>query len=69
MRVTAEISYSDLDGDYGPVPGVEATCDRCAHTTESFGESDASVRRCLVLLREECLLNESNFYVTAEGDE
>ena len=47
--------YVDLEGDYSAeVEGVRATCSRCGHETESFGTSGASVRRCLVLLREEC---------------
>jgi len=41
-----------------------ATCTRCGHQTESYGNSDASVKRCLVLMREECPKGENNFYVT-----
>jgi hypothetical protein len=37
--------------------------------TESYGTSEASVRRCLVMLREECPRGERNFYVDADGDE
>jgi hypothetical protein len=63
MEVPATIEEVQLEGDYGMVDGVEATCTRCGHTTESFGTSDASIRRCLVLLREECPKEERNFYV------
>lgn len=64
MNVPCEILFVDLENDEGrDVPGVMATCSRCQHQTESFGTSDASIRRCLVLMREECEYGEKNFYV------
>jgi hypothetical protein len=69
MRVRCEIEEVELDGDYSMVDGVCATCSRCGHETESFGTSAASVRRCLVLMREECPEGESNYYVAAEGED
>jgi hypothetical protein len=64
MEVPATIDEVQLEGDNGRmIEGVEATCTRCGHTTESFGTSDASIRRCLILLREECPKEERNFYV------
>lgn len=63
MRVDCNVDEVELEGDYGPVEGVTVTCSRCHHSTESFGTSDASVKRCLALLREECPKNERNFYV------
>ena len=64
MRVEVEVDETELENDEGrDVPGVIAHCERCDHETESFGTSDRSVRRCLVLLREECPLGEQNFYV------
>ena len=63
MRVECEIDYIDLENDNGyEVEGVSATCSRCDHSTESYGTSDASIRRCLVLLREECPNGEENYY-------
>lgn len=74
MRVECQIAETLLDGDYNPdfdtplaVAGVTATCDRCGHTTESYGTSIRSIRRCLVLMREECPEGESNFYVDEDG--
>lgn len=61
-KVECEISATTIDGQ----PGVEATCTQCGHTTRSYGESDASVRRCLALMREECPEDERNFYVDAD---
>ena len=66
MRVTCTIIETMLQGDYRKVEGVEATCSRCGHTTESYGIGDASIKRCLVLMREECPENENNFYDDTE---
>ncbi len=64
MRVPCDIGYVDLENDDGyEVEGVCATCPRCGHETESYGTSDASVHRCLVLLREECPNDERNYYL------
>jgi hypothetical protein len=69
MRVTCEIEEVYLTGDSGSeVPSVQATCSRCDHCIESYGTSEASIKRCLVLLREECPEEENNFYV-AESEE
>ena len=67
MKVEVEIVEIELENDNGiPIDSVEATCSRCDHTTESYGTGDASRRRCLALLREECPEGESNFYVDAD---
>jgi hypothetical protein len=72
MRVPVQIERIDLDGDYAPVPSVQATCTRCGHRTQSYGTSGRSVRRCLATLREECPQGEKNYYVaddeSAEDD-
>jgi hypothetical protein len=63
MRIFCSIDYDELENDDGySVEGVAAVCSKCGHTTESFGTSDRSVRRCLALMREECPENKSNFY-------
>ena len=68
MRVFATITDIELENDRGYlIDSVEAECSRCGHTTESFGTGEASIKRCLVLLREECPRGESNFYI--EEDE
>ena len=67
MKVACEIEERDLENEDGrEIQGVAATCSRCGHETESFGTGEASVRRCLVLLREECLKGERNFYVAED---
>jgi hypothetical protein len=67
-RVLCAIEEDELENDEGrPVEGVRATCSRCGHSTESWGTGEASIRRCLVLLREECPEGQENYYVD-EGD-
>jgi len=52
--VACELEHLELDGDHRTVAGVQLVCSRCGHSTESFGQSESSVNRCLALLREEC---------------
>lgn len=67
MRVEAEIEQVEIEDENGRMQdGVCATCSLCGHAAESFGTSEASVKRCLVLLREECPRDEKNFYVGEE---
>ena len=63
--VKCEINEVTLENDDGrDVDSIRATCSRCGHTTESFGTSDRSIARCLVLMRNECPREEKgNFYV------
>lgn len=64
VRVRCVIEEVELENERGyPVDGVSATCTRCRHSSESFGTGEASRRRCLALLAEECPENEENFYV------
>jgi hypothetical protein len=67
-RVVCEVEETELEGDHGLVPSVILACSRCGATTESFGTGEASIRRCLALMREECPEGEKNWYVV-EGDE
>lgn len=63
MKVDCEVEETELEGENGrDIAGVCVTCSRCGHETESYGTGLASIRRCLVLLREECPNGESNFY-------
>lgn len=67
MRVHCEVEYVELENNDGrEVPGVCVSCTKCGHETESFGEGEASVKRCLALMREECPEGDSNFYSTED---
>jgi hypothetical protein len=68
MRVECEVEEAELEGDYGPVDGLCVRCGRCDHEVEVFGTSGRSVRRALVMLREECPNGEENYY-TADGSD
>jgi hypothetical protein len=63
MRVECQITEDYLDGDYGEVEGVIAACTLCGNATESYGTSLASVRRCLVTMRESCPMGGVNYYI------
>jgi len=66
-RVEVIISETELEGDSAyPVPSIQAECSLCGHVTESFGTSEASIKRCLALMREECPEGDQNFYVREE---
>lgn len=57
-KVECEVFDIEIDGK----PAVEANCLRCNHITRSFGTEEASVKRCLAMMRDECPNGESNFY-------
>ena len=66
MNVPCEVSVVELENEDGRmVDGVEVVCSRCGHCTESFGTGEASIRRCLALMRQECPKEERNFYEEA----
>jgi len=63
-KIDCQVDVIEMENDEGrTIPGVEVTCSECGHTTESFGTGPRSIARCLVLLREECPEDQSNFYV------
>jgi len=68
MEVPCTVEETTLQGDHGgDVPSVIVECSRCGHSTESFGTGEASIRRCLVLLRQECPNDEDNWYYDEDG--
>jgi hypothetical protein len=64
MRIECEITETDIEG----IPSVCAECSRCGHETESYGLHEGSIKRCLVLMREECPEEEHNFYTADQDD-
>ena len=67
MRVEVRIVEADV-GAHGLQRGVRATYSRCGAYTESYGTGEGSRKRCAVLLKQQCLRGESNFYAIADGD-
>jgi hypothetical protein len=67
MKIYANIHEVTLTNDSGfEVEGVKATCSLCNYSTESYGSSYASRKRCLVLLRLQCPRRETHFYIANE---
>ncbi len=64
MRVEVQVTDTTLEGEYRDVDGLSGQCERCGHTVEVYGDSDASERALCVKMREECPEGENNFYVT-----
>ncbi len=63
-KIKCSIEEAYIENDYGTeTEGVIATCSKCGHTTESYGTEENSIKRCLVLLRDQCPEGESNYYV------
>ena len=70
-RIECSVEYVDLENDQGRmIPSVRVRCGQCDHETESFGTSARSVRRCLMLLKEECPEGEgdNHYYHADEAD-
>jgi hypothetical protein len=68
-KIECEIEEVLLENDHGlEIESIRATCSKCGHIVESFGTSGRSVKRCLVLMKEECPEGEENYYVDQEGD-
>ena len=62
MRVEVEVEEVELESDSGrEIPGITVTCIKCGESVEVFGQSEASVKRGCVMLKEMC--DERNFYV------
>jgi hypothetical protein len=66
-KVEVTFEEVELQGEHRTVDGVEATCSKCDHTTESFGTGAASRRRCPALLREGCPENLENHDVDPDA--
>jgi hypothetical protein len=69
MKVKCSVGDIELVGEHSDqIPSICVTCDRCDHQVEVFGQSMRSVRRGLIMLREECPMGEGNFYVAEEEE-
>ena len=68
-RVPCEVVREPVSQDGVTRPGVRVTCTECDHEVVCFGQEDRSVRRCFVLLKEECPEGRSdNYYVNEDDD-
>lgn len=66
-KVECDVERVDIENENGKlVPGVLVTCQECEHAEQSYGQGDASIKRCLALLRENCPEDQENYYVDAD---
>lgn len=63
MRAVCGVTQTLLPGDYCDVDGIEVECRRCGHVEDVYGTSEPSIKRGLVMLRENCPRGENNFYI------
>lgn len=66
MRVAVRVEETELQGDHGPIDGIVVTCSRCDYSVEVFGTSERSIKRGCVMLKEQCQLEEENYYHSGE---
>lgn len=65
--VYCSVELVELENENGrEVPGVVVTCGDCEHAEESYGQGEASVKRCLALMRQNCPEGGDNFYIADE---
>jgi hypothetical protein len=63
-KVACKVEFTTKLNEHGrPADITKVTCRRCGHGTWSYGGTERSVRRCMVLLCQSCPRQESNFYV------
>ena len=66
-EMPCRIEYGEEEGDSGqPVATTTATCTGCGAETFSYGDGDASVRRCLMLMKDECCCIGEYWFVPEE---
>lgn len=62
-RIGCNVDFTTKPGNYGrPTDVCRVTCSRCGNSTESFGSSEKSVRRCMLMLSKSCPRGEKNYY-------
>ncbi len=66
-KVEVEFEETEIEEDGRTGPGVIATCQECGDTVQSFGQTERSRIRCIMLLRENCEIGEANYYVDSEA--
>jgi len=63
-KIECRVTRKMIENEQGrEVSGVSVECGRCQHTVEVFGQGEGSVKRGLVMLREECPFGHRNWYV------
>lgn len=64
MQVECKIEEVEVENERGFMQAaMRATCGECGHCEDSFGTSEKSTKRSLIMLKENCPRDEKNFYV------
>ncbi len=63
-KVPCAVELVEVENENGRMQkATRVTCGDCGETAEAFGQSDASKKRALCLLKENCPMQRSNYYV------
>lgn len=63
-KIECEVEHTEQENDHGNMQQCTVvTCGECGHVERSWGVSEGSQKRCLILLKENCPRGETNFYV------
>lgn len=70
-RIEVEVVDDMVDNDRGGKgPGVVMTCPECGEVVTCLGRTQRSVKRCFMLLKDECPnSDDNNFYVDPNIDD
>lgn len=69
-KVFCDVDYVMVEANDGrQQPGVRVSCSRCGAQEESFGTTERSIRRCMMLLKEGCQDGTDNYYAAADAKE
>ena len=64
MKVECTVEEIEVTNERGfAQKSVRVCCGRCDHEVTSLGTGQKSIARCLMLLKEQCPEEESNYYV------
>ena len=70
MKITCSVETVERKNEHGYLrAAVVVTCSKCDAQEESWGTSPSSIRRCCVMLKENCPMGENNYYSVEEGEE
>lgn len=67
-RIHCDVEYEKVENATGQwLDGVMVTCSGCEAMTESYGQSQRSVDRCLVLMHDKCECDgDDKFFTTGD---
>lgn len=68
-KIKCELDYITLENEFGKdIDSVRVTCQKCGKVEESYGTSERSINRCLVLLHDSCDCRNNFYYISDTQD-